>query len=200
MSPTAGRRTPAAPGRPRSEQANQAILQAVLELVAERGYQGLTMEAIAERAGVGKATLYRRWSSPDAVLEAASEAFVREIGVPDTGTIRGDLLALLHGAIQVYRGLPGRVMPGLVSAMAQNPRLASSVREGFLASRRAALRAVVERGIRRGELRPDTDVEITLDLVGGPLMYRLLVTGGPVDDSVAETVVDSVLTGIAARG
>lgn len=188
------------PGRPRSERAHRAILGAALELVAERGYDGLTMEGIAERAEVGKATIYRRWSNRDEVLEAASEAFVREIGVPDTGAIRSDLLALLAGAIRVYGGLPGRVMPGLVSAMALNPELARTVREGFLASRREALRGVIERAIRRGELRADVDVEIVLDLLGGPLFYRLLVTGAPVDEDVAAAVVDTLLRGVAADG
>lgn len=186
-------------GRPRRRATDLAILDAALELVAERGYDGLTMEGIAARAGVAKTTVYRRWSSRDEVLEAASEQFVTAIGVPDTGTIRGDLLELLESAIRVYSGLPGRVMPGLVSAMAQQPSLARRVREGFLASRRSALRAVLHRGIERGELRPEIDVEITLDLLGGPLMYRLLVTGQAVDAETAAGLVDTLLGGIAAR-
>lgn len=186
------------PGRPRSERADHAILQAALTIVAERGYDGLTMEGIAGRAGVAKTTVYRRWSNRDEVLEAASESFVREIGVPDTGAIRTDLLELLRGAVRVYQGLPGRVMPGLVSAMALSPDLARTVRNGLLASRRRALRAIIERGIERGELREDTDVELALDLAGGPLMYRLLVTGEPVDEEVAANVVEMLLRGIAA--
>lgn len=186
-------------GRPRSERANQAILDAALELLAEQGLDGLTMEGIADRAGVAKTTLYRRWSSREEVLEAAAQKFVEEIGVPDTGTIGGDLLALLTSAIGVYSGLPGRVMPGLVAAMAQNPSLARAVRDGFLASRRTALRSVLERAIRRGELRRGIDVAITLDMLGGPLMYRLLVTGEPVDESTAAVVVETLLRGIAAR-
>jgi AcrR family transcriptional regulator len=172
-------------------------LKAALELVAEHGYEGLTMAGIADRAGVAKTTVYRRWSSPDEVLEAASEGFVTEIGVPDTGTIRADLLELLERAISVYSGLPGRVMPGLVSAMARNPGLARKVREGFLAGRRLALRDVLLRGIRRGELRPRIDIELTLDLLGGPLMYRLLVTGQAVDAGTAAALVDTLLRGIA---
>jgi AcrR family transcriptional regulator len=186
-------------GRPRSALADSAILQAALELLAERGYEGLTMEGIAERAGVGKTTLYRRFRTRDEVLEAASAAFVTRIGEPDTGTLRGDLIALLESAVRVYRGLAGRVMPGLVSAMAQNAELARRVREGFLSRRREALAAVLRRGIARGELRTDLDVELALDLLGGPLMYRLLVTGGPVNGRVAAGVVDMLLRGIAAE-
>lgn len=118
------------------------------------------MKGIAERAGVAKTTVYRRWSNRDEVLEAASEAFVRDIGVPDTGAIRTDLVELSRGAVRVYRGLPGRVMPGLVSAMALNPDLARTVRNGLLASRRRALRVILERGVERGELREDTDVDL----------------------------------------
>lgn len=187
------------PGRPRSQRANEAILRAAMELLADRGYDGLTMEGIAERAGVAKTTVYRRWSTRDEVLEAASESFVTEIGVPDTGSIRGDLLALLRSARDVYSGLPGRVMPGLVAAMAQNPGLAHKVRSGFLSDRRAALRGVLERGIARGELRRDIDLGVTLDLLGGPLMYRLLVTGQAIDSAMMNEVVDTLLAGIAAR-
>jgi AcrR family transcriptional regulator len=188
------------PGRPRRRATDRAILNGALELVAERGYDGLTMEGIAARAGVAKTTVYRRWSSRDEVLEAASEQFVTEIGVPDTGTIRGDLLELLENAVRVYSGLPGRVMPGLVSAMAQQPSLARRVRGGFLASRRGVLRAVLHRGIERGELRPEIDIELTLDLLGGPLMYRLLVTGQEVDPETAARLVDTLLQGIAEKG
>lgn len=187
------------PGRPRSRRAHNAILEAALELLAEWGYDGLTMEGIAERAGVAKTTVYRRWSTREEVLEAASERFVKEIGVPDTGSIRGDLLALLQSARKVYSGLPGQVMPGLVAAMAQNPGLARKVRCGFLSDRRAALRGVLERGIERGELRPDIDVGVTLDLLGGPLMYRLLVTGEEVDTAMVREVVDTLLRGIATE-
>jgi AcrR family transcriptional regulator len=187
-------------GRPRSERVDRAILTAALELVAERGYEGLTMEGIAEGAGVGKSTLYRRWQHRDEVLREASEAFVREIGVPDTGSVRGDLLALLSGAIRVYSGLPGRVLPGLVSAMARNPELARSVRSGFLARRRVALRSVLTRAVERGEVRPDVDLDLALDLLGGPLMYRLLVTGERVDERVAAGVVDMLLGGIGTPG
>jgi AcrR family transcriptional regulator len=186
------------PGRPRSSRASRAILHAALELLAERGLDGLTMEGIAEYAGVAKTTVYRRWKSPEEVLEAASSKFVTEIGVPDTGTIRGDLLTLLTNAAAVYSGLPGRAMPGLVAAMARSPSLAHAVREGFLAGRRAALEVVLERGILRGELRREIDVPVTLDMLGGPLMYRLLITGEAVNESTVTEVVDTLLVGIAA--
>lgn len=187
------------PGRPRSPEVGAAIRAAALELLAEAGWSGLTMEGIAARAGVGKAAIYRRWKSREAVLTAAVDGLVSEIGIPDTGWIRDDLLELMGQAVSLYRGRPGKLMPGLVSAMAQHPGVARAVRDGFLAARRAALREVVERGVVRGELREDIDRELALDFLGGPLFYRLLVTGGPLDGRLAEGTVDVMLTGMVRR-
>jgi AcrR family transcriptional regulator len=185
-------------GRPRSGRVHQAILQAALEEVAEHGYEGLTMEGIAARAGVGKAAVYRRWGSRDGVLAAAAATFVRSTGVPDTGAVGTDLKWLVHGSLTVYRGLAGRVIPGLISALAHDTELAAAVREGFVASRREAVREVVERGIQRRELRQDIDIELTLDLLMAPLFYRFLITGAAVDEEVATALVDTVLRGIGA--
>jgi AcrR family transcriptional regulator len=194
-----GKGTNAGPGRPRSERATQAILRAAIDGLAEDGFEGLTMEGVAERAGVGKATVYRRWESKGSMVRAAVESFVSEIAIPDTGSVREDLLTLEREAVALYRGKPGRVMPGLVSAMAVHPELARSVREDFLRARRGALRTVLERGTERGELRADIDMELTLDFLGGPLFYRLLITGGPLNDDLAVGVVDVMLRGLAER-
>lgn len=190
-----------APGRPRSERAHKAILHAALELLAERGYEGLTMEAIAERAGVGKATVYRRWKGRDEVLTAAVAGFVTENTIPDTGSIEEDLLLLVRGAVRNYQGSSGRIMPGLVAAMSQDEALAHAFRSGFVAQRRHALREVLERGIRRGEIREGVDLEVVLDLLSGGILMRLTITGGPVDDALARGTVDVVLRGMgcAAR-
>ena len=107
----------------------------------------------------------------------------------------------MREAVELYRGsLPGRLMPNLVGAMAQRPELARAVRDGFLARRRAALREVLRRGIERGDLRPDLDLELALDVFGGPLFYRLLVTGGPIDEQLAEGVAELILRGFAPDG
>lgn len=186
-------------GRPRSGLAHQAILSATLELLAEEGWSGLTIEGIARRAGVGKTTIYRRWDSLEEVLTAAVQGVVSEIVIPDAGSIRSDLLELMHRAVEVYRGEPGRMMPGLVSAMARHPAVAAAVRRGFLADRREALKAVLDRGIERKELRADVDRELLLDFLGGPLFYRLLVTGGTIDEQLARGTVDVMLRGAASR-
>ena len=115
------------PGRPRSARANRAIREATLKLLAERGWDGLTMEGIAERAGVSKATVYRRHADRTEAVSAAVEGFVSEIAIPDTGAIEDDLLHLMRYAVEVDRGRPGRIMPGLVSAMAHDAALARGV-------------------------------------------------------------------------
>lgn len=190
---------PAGVGRPRSRKVHQAILSATRALLGERGWEGLTMEGIARRAGVGKAAIYRRWRGLDEVVTAAVGETVSEIRIPDHGSIREDLGTLMRLAVKVWSGESGRIMPGLVSAMARHPGVARAVREGFLATRRRALAQVVERAVERGELRADLDLELALDFLAGPIFYRLLVTGAPIDDRLAEGTVDVLLHGLAAR-
>ena len=186
-------------GRPRDARADRAILEATLDLIAELGVDRFRTEDVAARAGVGKGAIYRRYRSKDELVTAAVAALVsEEIAVPDTGSTRADLLVLMREAVGLYRGsVAGRLMPSLIGAMARNRKLARAVRDGFLTGRRAALRRVLERGVERGDLRPDLDVELALDVLGGPLFYRLLVTGGPIDDRLAEGVADLILRGFA---
>ena len=188
-------------GRPRDARTDRAILEATLELMAERGIHAFRTEDVAARAGVGKGAIYRRYASKDALVTAAVAGLVnREIRIPDTGTTRGDLRALMHEAVDLYRGsLPAQLMPELVGAMARRPELAAAVRDGFLAGRRTALAEVLRRGIERGDLRPDIDLDLALDVFGGPLFYRLLITGGPIDDQLAEGVAELILSGFAPQ-
>jgi AcrR family transcriptional regulator len=186
-------------GRPRDARADRAILEATLELIAELGVYEFRTEDVAARAGVGKGAIYRRYRSKDELVTAAVAVLVNEeIAVPDTGSTRADLLILMREAVALYRGsLAGRLMPKLVGAMAQKPDLARAVRDGFLAGRRRALGEVLRRGVERGDLRAGLDVELALDVLGGPLFYRLLVTGGPLDEQLAEGVADLILRGFA---
>jgi AcrR family transcriptional regulator len=185
-------------GRPREVRLDGAILAATLELVAEVGIHDFRMDDVAERAGVGKAAIYRRYRSKDELVTATVAALVSEITIPDTGSTREDLLALMREAVEVYRDpVKAGVMPSLVGAMPQRPELARAIRDGFLAQRRAALRTVLDRGVARGDLRADLDVELALDVLGGALFYRLLITGGPIDADLAEGVAELVLRGFA---
>src|ERR671918_3044662 len=118
-------------GRPRDERADRTILTAAIELIAAHGVRDLRMDDVADRARVGKGTIYRRYRSKDELVTAAVAALVSEITVPDTGSTRGDLLGLMRSAVEVYSGsVEARVMPGLVDAMSRDPELARSVREG----------------------------------------------------------------------
>jgi AcrR family transcriptional regulator len=186
-------------GRPRDARADRAILEATLELIAELGVYEFRTEDVAARAGVGKGAIYRRYGSKDELVTAAIAALVSdEIVVPDTGSTRADLLLLMREAVELYRGsLAARLMPNLIGAMAQKPELGKAVRDGFLAGRRAALGEVLRRGVQRGDLRRDLDVELALDVLGGPLFYRLLVTGGPIDEELAAGVADLILRGFS---
>jgi AcrR family transcriptional regulator len=187
-------------GRPRDERTDRAILKAARELIAEVGVEFRT-DDVAARAGVGKGAIYRRYTSKDELVAAAIGALVNEeIVVPDTDSTRDDLLVLMREAVELYRGPgAGRLMPNLVGAMARTPELANAVREGFLSGRRAALSEVLRRGVERGDLRPDLDLELALDVLGGPLFYRLLITGGPIDEALAEGVADLILNGFARK-
>lgn len=194
QAPEEGRR----PGRPRSEEAHGAILSAAISLIREVGYDALAIDAIAARAGVGKATVYRRWKTKETLVAEAIERIIRAIPIPDTGNTHGDLMVLMRGALGMYQEpRSAALLSGLVAAMARSPRIAEAARSGFLATRRDALRRVLERGVSRGELRDGLDLELAIDLLNGPLFYRLVVTGGRIDERVARGVVDVVLRGLA---
>jgi len=198
-SATPGDAPPArAVGRPREARADRAIITAALELMAEHGVHALRMDDVAARAGVGKATIYRRYRSKDQLVTDAVGALISEIEIPDSGSSRADLLALMREAVELYSGsLAAGLMPTVVDEMSRNAELAAVARDRFLSGRRAALRAVFDRAVRRGDLRSDLDVELALDVLGGPLFYRLMITGGRIDERLAENVVELILRGFA---
>jgi len=174
----------------------------VVDLLVEGGYESVTMEGVAARAGVGKATVYRRWPSKSTLVVDAIRAFCREHGAqpaPDTGNVRDDLLLCVRGVVSTYqRSEAGRVLPGLVNELHRNAELAEAFRGGFLEERRAVVREIVRRGIDRGELRPDLDVDLVLDAIAAFVQHRLLLTGMPIDHDLPERVVDLLWRGVAA--
>ena len=186
-------------GRPRNEACTGEILEAALHLVAEVGIAGLTMDAVARRAGVGKATIYRRWTSKEALMLDAWMSCVRKPVAPDTGTLQGDLEALLGGIDSPLsdRELQ-RVFPQMIAAAKVNPEVADAYR-AFVEQRRAPLRAVLLRGVERGEIDPALDLEVVQDLVVAPLMYRWIVTDAPIDEPMIRQVIATVTAGIAVR-
>jgi len=184
-------------GRPRSEAAHGAILVASIELIREVGYDAVTMDGIAARAGVGKATVYRRWKTKETLVAEALERLIRAIPTPDTGTTRGDLLALMGDQRKLYEDpATGPLLSGLVAAMARSELIAAAIRNGMHATRREAMLTVLRRGVARGDLRKGLDFDLALDLFNGPLFYRFLFTGVPIDDRLARGVVDVILRGL----
>lgn len=185
-------------GRPRNESCSAAILSATLELVAEVGIAGLTMDAVAVRAGVGKATIYRRWSSKEALMLDAWMSCVTTPAIPDTGSVQADVVELFQRLDQPLNDEAlQRVYPQMIAAAKVNPEVAEAYHV-FLAERRRPMRIVLERAIARGELHPGTDVELVSDLLIAPVVYRWLVTDGVVDDAIIASVVDTVLAGLQA--
>jgi len=186
------------PGRRRDASKDDAILQAARELLAERGFDGMTMDAVADRAGTGKATVYRRWPSKvqltvDAVVCAGGLA-VTIADIPDTGSLRGDLLA-------VRLGRPAddgaALMSGLMSAARENPDLAGVFHEQFVASRVQLMRDLLGRARLRGELRPDIDLEMVAAVAPAMISYRKMVLGQKVDDAFVLQMIDSVILPLA---
>jgi AcrR family transcriptional regulator len=181
----------------RSERSKQAILDATRELMsAEGGVRSLTVEAVAARAGVGKTTIYRRWRDKwelalDAVMIDMLPRFANPVDVGDT---RKELITFLDSVTKLWVSpLYGPAMQGLISEIATEPELARVYREQVVEPRREQLRPVIERGIARGELRPGTDVRLVHELLVGPILYRLLLSGPPLDRKLTASLVDAVL-------
>ena len=184
----------------RSERTEQAILDATRELLAERGVGELTVEGVAARAGVAKTTIYRRWRGKDELALAVLIDMVEQVvSTPDLGDTRAELVTFVDAAVTILGStLMGRVMQGLVSDLATDPDLARAFQERIVAMRLGEVRRVIERGIGRGDLDPDADVELAHELLFGPVYYRLLLSGAPLDKGLAERIVDAVLPALAA--
>lgn len=178
---------PSVRGRPRSEAADSAILEAAVALLDECGYGPMTVDDIAARANVGKQTIYRRWPSKAAVvLEALTRRTAGEVIAPDTGSVREDVRTLLRSAFAVLRSGRQSVVVSLMAEAQGSEEFATAFREMFIAPRRAVLADLIQRGVRRGELDASLDVEFMIDLIYGPMWYRLLNRHAPIDDAFAD--------------
>jgi AcrR family transcriptional regulator len=186
------------PGRPRSEQSRLAVLRATSELMHEVGLRVMTTEEIANRSGTSKATIYKWWPNKYAVaVEALLSEMLTESDDPDTGSAREDFRIALRGLIHFYGSRSGRVFAQLVGEAQFDPLIAAELRERLVGSRRQLVRAILDRGVARGELRRDLDSEAAIDLVFGPAMYRLVAGHAPLDDAAADAIVDLAIRGLA---
>jgi AcrR family transcriptional regulator len=186
-------------GRPRSDRAHRAILDAARELLISEGFAGLRLEHVAARAGVGKATIYRRWRSKEELAQALlADLAAPHIAVDDTGDTREELLAAVLNPMRAITDTDfGPVIRALLSQIAKNPTLGDPFRATVVQARRNEVGRLIARGIERGDLRPDADADIATELLVGPVYFRLMF-GGDLTLDFAERVVDSVLRGYAA--
>ena len=188
------------PGRPRDPGLDGVILRAAVELLCKEGFAGTSVEAVAERAGVGKATIYRRWPTREDLLLAAGGEMGPCPADPDCGDLRQELLVLIGALVSMVTDTPiGALLPATIEEAARNPELRSRL-DAFIDARRATVRAVLTRAEARGELRPGIDHELVIDLLVGPVFSRALVTGMPLDGDLAARVVDAVLGGVQCAG
>jgi AcrR family transcriptional regulator len=194
-----GRETSRRPGRPRSEQAEQAIIEATLDLFAEQGFEGVCVEAVAARAGVGKATIYRRWPNKEELLLAAFGSLKSPYPEAKGVSVRDDLLAMVQ-VMCADKADPrkARRYALLLGEGNKYPRLMARYKETVVQPRRDAMRAVIRRGVETGELRPDTDVEIAMLTLTGAIMAHEK-DAGTLDDEFAARLVDGLLLGLSAR-
>jgi AcrR family transcriptional regulator len=177
-----------------------AIRQAALRELAEVGYRGMSMEAVARRAGVGKAALYRRWPSKQVMIAALVSDWGAEAAeTADTGSLRGDLEAFLQRTLRLFGDpLMSRIFPELVAEGQRNPPLATALRTGLQRRRREAGRRILDRALVRGELGASTDIELALDFMAAPLFWRTIVTNGEVSDGYVPRLADRILLALEA--
>jgi AcrR family transcriptional regulator len=192
-----------APSNARAERSRQAILDATRELLAaDGGVRALTVEAVAARSGVAKTTIYRQWRDKwELALDAVMIDMVpRLAGGDDVGDTRAELITYVDSVVQLLGVRPfGPAMQALVSVIATEPELAEAYRTRAIQPRRERLTQLIERGIARGDLRPDTSTELLHEFLLGPVFYRLLLSGGALDAGLAGRLVDALLAGFSAR-
>ncbi len=173
-SPVATAEAEARRGRPRSEEVDQAILDAALDLLVTNGYQGMTMEGIAQRAGIGKATLYRRFADKaEVVVEAVRTHGCDQVPMIDSGDIRADLLAFLDGMARSLAGVDGPIMAAVATEKVRHPELQREFERVFVTDRRRFLRHMIAAAVERGDLPASTDVEL-LALIGPAVLWQQL--------------------------
>ena len=191
-------------GRKRDHSRDPEILRAALEVLAETGYDGMTIDMVAARAKAGKATLYRRWSSKgELVIDAVACMKTIDLDtLPDTGTLRGDFVAMIrpHSIEDSQRKL--KIMTGLLSTLSKDPELADTALASIMEPRVAANRILLRRAIERGEIAASVDVEAIAVLSQAMATYRVMILRKPVDRAFILSVLDSVIlpaVGLAPR-
>src|ERR1700688_1408376 len=186
-----------APGRPRSEESRQSILRSTLKLLQQDGgFAELSIEAIAADAGVGKTTVYRWWPTKAAlVADAFSDSADSELRFPDTGNVRSDMSLQMRRLIRIFRSDRGKIVAALLAGGQSDEELIEAFRERFLWPRRRQAYQTLQRGIDRGELPADSDLDLILDALYGPIYMRFLIRHAKLDENFADEICELVLKG-----
>ena len=194
--PTAPRRTSGGPVL--QDDVTEAIASAYFAELADVGYGRLSIDAVAKRAAVGKAAVYRRWRSKlDMTVALVSKLAVEAIDVPDTGSLRGDLRQYLYnGRDALAHPLVRRIVPDMLAEAIRSPELADVLARTVREPRRIKAAELFERAMARGELPPDTNLDLSMDLLAGPVYWRLAVMQLPVDDAYCDRLADSVVAAV----
>jgi AcrR family transcriptional regulator len=188
-------------GRPRSESAKSAILAATAAILLERGLREMSIDDVAAKAGVSKATIYRWWrSKADLALDTILTEVTRRVPMPDTGSLAGDLRARARATVRAFRSPTlGPVLGALIGEAQVDPELALALRDRVIRPLRQASLEIFKRAIARGEIARDTPSEVALDMLISPVYYRLLLRTGPLDGRLADQVADLLLAGLRPR-
>ncbi|MDW4905787.1 TetR/AcrR family transcriptional regulator [Streptomyces sp. ADMS] len=189
-------------GRPRSRNADTAILKATVSLLGESGFQGLTMEQVARRAGVGRATVYRRWKTKEEMIINALDSLMADFDVPETGDLHGDLFAMTCWLRDGLLNAPeGRLLPHLAAQAVSDPNFPTSHMETWVCPWRDAVERVLVGGQDMGLVRKDVNVTGIVDMLGGVVILRLFLGHGrPLSEDQIKDMVDAVLHGALAKG
>ncbi|MDQ0195295.1 TetR/AcrR family transcriptional regulator [Paenibacillus wynnii] len=184
-------------GRPRNIETQKSILSSSYELLLENGFGAVTVEKIAEHAGVSKATIYKWWPNKAAVvMDSFLSAAAERLPVPDTGSVFDDLLIHATNLLRFLTSREGKIITELIGEGQFDLGLAEAYRTRYFNPRRLEARDLLEQGAQRGELRGNLDIELSIDLIYGPIFYRLLLTGEKLDDAYVQSLVTSAFEGI----
>ena len=184
------------PGRPRDPQVDTAIIDAAVELMRDGGAEALSMEAVANRASVSRASVYRRYANRVDLMEAVFHAVAaQKLNPPDTGSVRSDLVQLVQWLRTVLVDSDGGAMLPVMLGAAKESTEVREALERFTSARRAPTLEVIRRGVDRGEIRAEVDADLLADLLVGAVIYRVLMRNGTIDDAAAAALVDTVIEG-----
>ncbi|HVW84765.1 MAG TPA: TetR/AcrR family transcriptional regulator [Bryobacteraceae bacterium] len=187
-------------GRPRDEEVRKRILASAADLLRERCFREISVDAIAEHAGSGKATVYRWWPHKAAVLiEAVREEVAREMPFPNTGSLEGDLRAQLRQFASLVTGRHGRIFTRFVAAALEDADVAEAFRQMWITPRRQETKAALRRYQASGDLPDHVDLDCVVEMLFGPLYYRLLFRWGPLSDEYIDRLLETAMTGLRCR-